>query len=556
MKNVKKISIICLLLFTFLLEAKEQMVYSVSKEAGNRDNYVIELLKKAVEKTKGEHGLLKIVPSDSPSDSIKRRAIQVEKKRTDVLWAVSNSNLEKKLIPVRIPLYKGIFGFRIFLINKTDQKKFSKIDKLDDLKKFSFGQSHDSDDIKILKASGFNVVKSTSFKGMFKMLSNKRFDSLPRSVNEVFTDIKQFGKELPSLKIEDKLILYYNKPVYFFFNDKKLAKRIEMGLNKMVKDGSFDSHFKKRYKNILDKANLAERNIVRIDNPLLNEKTLPLSRKKLWYNIVEGMEAYGVVINLSGKQRMLTQKMSKETMLISLGVDVQKNLENLKATSSLFDKTLKGLRDGNKELRLPATKNRKIVKELDKVRKIWTPFQKVINEVIKNGKVTKDQVAFIAEKNVPLLKQMNKCVWLFERESAKGGVATDPYLATALNLSGRQRMLSQKMTKEFLLISSGYKVTDTQVALRKTYSLFDHTLKGLLDGDKVLHLKRTGKPHIRKQLKKVMGLWGKFKPILEIAAKASVPSITPEQIKNIAVENLPLLKEMNAAVGMYEKEAE
>ena len=44
----------------------------------------------------------------------------------------------------------------------------------------------------------------------------------------------------------------------------------------------------------------------------------------------------GVVINLAGKQRMLTQKMSKEILLIAAGVDVDANKENLKKTATLL----------------------------------------------------------------------------------------------------------------------------------------------------------------------------------------------------------------------------
>ena len=50
---------------------------------------------------------------------------------------------------------------------------------------------------------------------------------------------------------------------------------------------------------------------------------------------------YGVVLNLSGKQRMLTQKMSKEAVLVALGVNKDGNLANLTATRDLFAKTLK-----------------------------------------------------------------------------------------------------------------------------------------------------------------------------------------------------------------------
>ena len=56
---------------------------------------------------------------------------------------------------------------------------------------------------------------------------------------------------------------------------------------------------------------------------------------------------YATVINLAGRQRMLTQKMSKEVLLVALGHDADANKANLRNTASLFDRTLKGLKDGD-----------------------------------------------------------------------------------------------------------------------------------------------------------------------------------------------------------------
>jgi len=74
----------------------------------------------------------------------------------------------------------------------------------------------------------------------------------------------------------------------------------------------------------------------------------------------------GTVINLAGKQRMLTQKMSKEALFIAKGINVEKNKENLKKTSELFDKTLKGLIDGDKDLNLLKTENKEILDKLNR----------------------------------------------------------------------------------------------------------------------------------------------------------------------------------------------
>ena len=71
---------------------------------------------------------------------------------------------------------------------------------------------------------------------------------------------------------------------------------------------------------------------------------------------------YAVVINLSGRQRMLTQKMSKEMLLVASGVEAEKNRGALKKSAALFDTTLKGLIKGSKELGIPPTQNKSTLK--------------------------------------------------------------------------------------------------------------------------------------------------------------------------------------------------
>ncbi len=264
---------------------------------------------------------------------------------------------------------------------------------------------------------------------------------------------------------------------------------------------------------------------------------------------------YGVVLNLSGKQRMLTQKMSKEMMLIALDVDAAGNLANLAKTSGLFDKTLKGLRNGSEELRLPPTSSSRILRQLDKIDGIWAGFYPVVKEVINGKSVSKEQVAVVAKNNLPLLKQMNKAVGMYEKDAKKGGLKAAPGLAATLNLSGKQRMLTQKMSKEFLLVAFGHEVENNKLSLLETYSLFERTLKGLLDGDETLGLPGTKPEHIRAQLGVVNGLWTEFKPIVVFGADYKTKGIDKDKIKKLAKTNLPLLKEMNKAVGMYEKEA-
>ena len=267
--------------------------------------------------------------------------------------------------------------------------------------------------------------------------------------------------------------------------------------------------------------------------------------------LAQTAEEFGAVINLSGKQRMLTQKMSKEIMLIALDIDKQKNLQNLKATSSLFDKTLKGLRNGDADLSLPPTTSPKILRQLDRVDKLWAEFYPIVQNVASSGQASSQDVASISATNLKLLKQMNKAVGAYEKEAATSGLKATPGLATTLNLSGKQRMLTQKMSKEFFMVALNHETPENKLNLLETFTLFERTLQGLKVGDSTLGLPPTEDTAILNQLDKVSSLWNDAKPVF-VSATSQGAQISNDDKSKIASLNVPLLKEMNAAVQMYE----
>lgn len=262
---------------------------------------------------------------------------------------------------------------------------------------------------------------------------------------------------------------------------------------------------------------------------------------------------YGATINLAGKQRMLTQKMSKEIFLAAANENAPENLKAASNTAALFDKTLNGLIKGDPELGLSATESARIVRQLTKVAKLWTPFKETVDKVVAAGTVTEADITVIADINLPLLKEMNKAVKLYEKEASQSGDATAGGLAVTINLAGKQRMLTQKMSKEYLLVALKHDEDTNKLKLMETASLFDRTLKGLKEGDEVLELVAShNTPEVTTQLAAVGGLWEQFKPLVEKAAAEGSGSITPESIHSVAEKNLPLLVAMNKAVGIYQ----
>ena len=251
----------------------------------------------------------------------------------------------------------------------------------------------------------------------------------------------------------------------------------------------------------------------------------------------------GLVINLAGKQRMLTQKMSKEAFFIAKGVSVDANKAALTKTAALFDKTLKGLISGDSGLKLPKTDNPEIIAQLNKVSTLWTEFNQSI-QAVAGGDTSPEVLNKIATQNIPLLKNMNKAVQMFAKSS---GSKLDAGMAKTINLAGKQRMLTQKMTKELLMVANNIDADNSKKSLNGTVALFEKTLTGLVKGDSSLGLPGTKNAEIIAQLGIVSKIWGDYKPVLS-AVDTSDAGLTKAEALN-----MPLLKNMNKAVKMFEK---
>lgn len=251
----------------------------------------------------------------------------------------------------------------------------------------------------------------------------------------------------------------------------------------------------------------------------------------------------GRVINLAGKQRMLTQKMSKEAFFIAKDVSASVNKVALTKTAALFDKTLNGLISGDADLKLPKTEDPAIVEQLNVVMGLWNEFKKSIHAVA-TGNTSPEVLNKIATENIPLLKNMNKAVQMYAKAS---GSKLDAGMATTLNLAGKQRMLTQKMTKEFLMLANNIDAAGSKKSMNATVALFEKTLTGLVKGDADLGLPGTSDAAIIAQLGVVTKIWADYKPVLSAADTSDAALKKAEEL------NIPLLKNMNKAVKMFEQ---
>jgi methyl-accepting chemotaxis protein len=136
-----------------------------------------------------------------------------------------------------------------------------------------------------------------------------------------------------------------------------------------------------------------------------------------------------------------------------------------------------------------------------------------------------------------------------------------------INLAGRQRMLTQKMSKEMLIYhdtADPLQRTETATQLRATMQVFDQTLQALINGGQAplsLDLSTTSfavfqpaTDGILTELLRVSDSWAKFSSQLDQVLAADVETATAAA--QVIVMNTNLLKEMNSAVGLMQSASE
>jgi hypothetical protein len=279
------VKLFILFLFSISTFAKTT-VYITLPDKGNfsRTDYPNSVLTLALEKTKKSHGPFEIVKTvhfrrdRALKELIKGELINVHKAPTRNEW-------ESSVIPIYIPIRKGILGYRLLLIKSENKSLFKNITSFEELNSLKCGTGEQWSITRAMDALGFQLVKGKKYEGLFGMLDQKRFDYFPRGINEIFGEFSKFKPKFQSLEIEKTLAVYIPQPTYFFVSPKfpKLAKRIEEGLRIAIKDGSFEKLFLKYQSKKIKRANLSNRKIIKLKNPVLNKHEV-FDNKSLWYS--------------------------------------------------------------------------------------------------------------------------------------------------------------------------------------------------------------------------------------------------------------------------------
>jgi hypothetical protein len=165
-------------------------------------------------------------------------------------------------------------------------------------------------------------------------------------------------------------------------------------------------------------------------------------------------------INLSGMQRMLSQRIAKNYLMIGSEVRVEQANRQLDESLALFDSNLLTL-----ELYVDSPA---LQQQLEQLQQLWQPFKL---QVLQRPQA--DQALQVIGQSQALLDASEALVQGIERHSGAKTVQL-------VNSSGRQRMLSQRIAMLYLAASWRVPVTDLDKQLQQSVAEFDAALAQLL----------------------------------------------------------------------------
>lgn len=272
--------------------AFDRLVYPLSVGVDSRYQYDWAVLRMALDKSRGRYGaysLHQAATSMSPARITQEMLMPTG--HINILVRATAPELERQFLPVRIPVDRGLLGYRVFLVRQDDLPRFAAVRTLDDLRRLRAGLGKDWVDVHVLRAAGLPTEEGSAYEGLFSMLEAGRFDYFSRGADEALREYEERRASHPKLTIEPTVLLHYPLPRYFFLRrdaeGKQLAARIEAGLETMVRDGSLNTLFQHYKGATIARANLRQRRVLTIPNPTLSPQT-PLSRSELWYDPLNG----------------------------------------------------------------------------------------------------------------------------------------------------------------------------------------------------------------------------------------------------------------------------
>lgn len=264
----------------------------------------------------------------------------------------------------------------------------------------------------------------------------------------------------------------------------------------------------------------------------------------------DAAEVLRMKVDMAGRQRMLSQRMASAACFLDMGIDRDTHELALTEAVEIFDVSLRTLGQGDAVTDLPASSDPAVLQALAQTQQVWAPIKPLAEQIL-TGTADPGAVAEIASQEDNLLQAAQKVVVAFTADMHVPPHQAD--LARAIDMAGRQRMLSQSIVKNACLITYGQtRGMDTapyHAQMLQRMALFEKSATLLRNGDTTEGIAAPPTSDVEEALDTVLWTWQELYETL--AAPIDGKPLNLDGLEEASQEYEQMLRQLEDVVWYY-----
>lgn len=249
------------------------------REGPNR--YVERLITSALA-TLGQSAVIAYHPL--PSNVKRIEKLLSDEGAIDVAWLPATRQRIERLSYVPVPIYQGLHGTRLLLVNQTKLSEFAKVDTIEGLKALIGVQHRTWSDTEVLKSNGLPINGELEYDNMLRAIESGLADYFPRSAMTIQSEQRRLASR--GIVIEPRLSLVYPNYFLLFVSTRSpaLLADLSRGVDNMASNGELQVLFKNFFDARFEGLNLHNRTRIVLSNPELPDSLVEELKNGIVYN--------------------------------------------------------------------------------------------------------------------------------------------------------------------------------------------------------------------------------------------------------------------------------
>jgi hypothetical protein len=218
---------------------------------------------------------------------------------------------------------------------------------------------------------------------------------------------------------------------------------------------------------------------------------------------------------MAARQQMLSQRIAKEFLFVASNLGKTENEAKCIQHITLFENNLRSLIEGSADGTIPQAPSQRILVAFQQVQYLWVIMKTNLMSSMANIYTSPRKTAVLEGlyiHNFAVLTASATAVAVYGDDASAAG---QPTQGLVVDVAGRQRMLTQKMSKEALFIGNNIHTSASLDKLSETTSLFEDSHRDIVRGVGSLpDMPQLADVCTLSQMKTVNGIWNNMQPFI------------------------------------------